>query len=192
MNSWTPTTLAHELGHLLGMVGGVEHTHDYDVQLEGFDLSNVMASYLDDQGSAERSHLSLGQAFRMNWDANSFLVQRVLGIEGLSCGDDPYGIAGNAQPDLNFRANRSERPVGSELLHEFVGDDLSVVSAALEPETTAENDFWGHVYGHSTSPSDPSSAGVANGKQQRATRPRSLKKLRPRAGIRRDLASMRP
>jgi hypothetical protein len=69
--SWhSPTTLAHELGHSLGLLFPHDgHTED----LSGFDRTNVMASFLDDAHSAVRDHISLGQAFRMNVDAASWL-----------------------------------------------------------------------------------------------------------------------
>lgn len=63
-------TLAHEFGHALGLwFPFTGHT----LHVIGFDGVNVMASLLYDNSSAERSHFSLGQVFRMNADEASWV-----------------------------------------------------------------------------------------------------------------------
>ena len=59
-------TLAHELGHAFGLRPGSQGGHSND--LRGFDPSNVMWG----GGSPTRSHFSLGQAFRMNTQADEW------------------------------------------------------------------------------------------------------------------------
>jgi hypothetical protein len=63
-------TLAHEIGHAFGLRPGPQggHTNVGNNFLEGFDSNNVMAG----GGSPTRSHFSLGQAFRMNTQADEW------------------------------------------------------------------------------------------------------------------------
>jgi hypothetical protein len=64
-------TVAHEIGHAFGLRPGPEggHTNDSNNKfLEGFDSNNLMAG----GGPPTRSHLSLGQAFRMNTQADEW------------------------------------------------------------------------------------------------------------------------
>ncbi len=60
-----PETLAHEFGHGLSLFGTWGHTNT----APGFDSSNLMWV----QSSDVRSHISLGQAFRMNLESHSVL-----------------------------------------------------------------------------------------------------------------------
>jgi len=63
-------TLAHEVGHALGlMLPGNGHT---DGKM-GFDATNIMLSYIDDEFPTPQRSFSLGQAFRMNADSGSWL-----------------------------------------------------------------------------------------------------------------------
>jgi hypothetical protein len=59
-------TLAHEVGHAFGLRLGKEGGHTNG--LKGFDKNNVMWG----GGSPTRSHFSLGQAFRMNTQADEW------------------------------------------------------------------------------------------------------------------------
>ena len=64
-------TVAHEIGHAFGLRPGPEGGHTNDAKrkfLEGFDSNNVMAG----GGPPTRSHFSLGQAFRMNTQADEW------------------------------------------------------------------------------------------------------------------------
>jgi hypothetical protein len=61
-------TLAHEFGHAFSLFGGKEEGGHSD-PADGFADRNLMAG----GGSATRSHLSLGQAFRFNVDKRSWL-----------------------------------------------------------------------------------------------------------------------
>ena len=68
-----PTTLAHELGHALNLRNASGHTDaaEGNAGMNSFTEENLMYSWADIEG--ERDHLSIGQAFRMNWDAESWL-----------------------------------------------------------------------------------------------------------------------
>jgi hypothetical protein len=84
-------TLAHELGHVLGLMFPFEgHTN----AIRGFDNTNVMKDALDDIALAGRSHLSLGQLFRMNTEPGSWLNQPAAGVRAgrptAMCTCDPY------------------------------------------------------------------------------------------------------
>ena len=59
-------TLAHEIGHAFGLRPGDQGGHTNNLQ--GFDENNVMWG----GGSQARSHFSLGQAFRMNTQADEW------------------------------------------------------------------------------------------------------------------------
>ena len=65
-------TLAHEIGHAFGLVPGREGGHT--TRLPGFDPSNVMWTDSPPVQSNMRSHFSLGQAFRMNTQADGRLI----------------------------------------------------------------------------------------------------------------------
>lgn len=71
--SWdarSDATLAHELAHAFGLQAPASgHTTDY----AGFDERNLMWTGLDDAEANARDHLTLGQAYRMNVDARSFV-----------------------------------------------------------------------------------------------------------------------
>ena len=77
--SWrlrSPTTLAHELGHTLGLRDAAGHTN----ALRGFGYTNLMWAGQDPNRSHARSHLTLGQAFRMNFDAQSWVQRPMDGV----------------------------------------------------------------------------------------------------------------
>jgi len=61
------TTLAHEIGHALGLQVPYNGHTDW---LQGFDESNLMWSYQD---VIDRDHIALGQAYRISADSNSWL-----------------------------------------------------------------------------------------------------------------------
>jgi hypothetical protein len=66
----SPTTFIHELGHALGLtLPGQGHTD----LMGGFDASNVMTSGDDDKDPVGRRRLTVGQVFRINADAASWL-----------------------------------------------------------------------------------------------------------------------
>lgn len=68
--SYYAATLVHEFGHVLGLVMPQRgHTE----ALSGFDGSNVMAGENWDTDPLGRQRLTVGQAFRMNADAGSWL-----------------------------------------------------------------------------------------------------------------------
>jgi hypothetical protein len=71
--SWenhSPTTFAHEVGHALGLtVPGQGHSD----RLAGFDATNLMTSGTSDLDPMGRRRFTVGQAFRMNADAGSWL-----------------------------------------------------------------------------------------------------------------------
>lgn len=77
-----PTTLAHELGHALSLLGGgAGHTNG----IAGFDETNVMWV----KEPTPRDHFSLGQAFRQNLATSSILHQNGLrGPPKRSCPPD--------------------------------------------------------------------------------------------------------
>ena len=105
VESYTPTTLTHELGHAMSLAPPSlcwGHTNTY----QGFESNNVMWSKVDHDVAAFRSHFSLGQVFRMSVDAGSWVnraahptIPNVKLREGEllpgsavveSCGTDPY------------------------------------------------------------------------------------------------------
>ena len=70
----SPTTLAHELGHGLGLQGAAGHTgEEGTTYIEGFESVNIMWTGLDSDEAAAKDQFSLGQGFRMNADERSWL-----------------------------------------------------------------------------------------------------------------------
>jgi hypothetical protein len=65
----SPTTLAHELGHTLGLRDDAGHTNE----LPGFSYTNIMWIGPDVNRPNARKHFTLGQTYRMNFDAQSWL-----------------------------------------------------------------------------------------------------------------------
>jgi hypothetical protein len=79
----SPGTLAHELGHALGLQDPLGrklgHTGVLSTtRINGFVYQNLMWTGLYDQEAAEQRHFSIGQAYRMNMDKSSWLIVRGL------------------------------------------------------------------------------------------------------------------
>ena len=92
-----PVTLAHEFGHVLGLLapaGG--HSNE----IKGFQSYNVMMSGMNDQAFAARSHLSLGQVFRMNADTASWMQRGGLRPGRLTLGCQCHPFARRPCPRL--------------------------------------------------------------------------------------------
>jgi hypothetical protein len=70
-----PTTLAHELGHVMGLVRNAfdDWRGGHTWQLPGFDETNLMWSETNATVGLERDRISLGQAFRMHVDTRSWV-----------------------------------------------------------------------------------------------------------------------
>lgn len=94
----SPTTLAHELGHLMGM-------HQRSLALDGhtgpiasIDPSNLMDEHEDPSKAGNRSWLTLGQAYRMAFDLRSWLNRVAPGPRTKCCQQNPY--SNRPCPDL--------------------------------------------------------------------------------------------
>lgn len=88
----SPATLAHELGHALGLQDSFNHKlgHTGAVstqRIKGFVYQNIMWTGLYDQQAQEQRHLSIGQGYRMNMDKLSWVIRGgvVPGRLGLAC-----------------------------------------------------------------------------------------------------------
>ena len=69
-----PNTLAHELAHAMALRKPPLPHDGHTADIGGFHLSdNLMLTSVDDQVLIARGHLSLGQVFRMNVDATSWI-----------------------------------------------------------------------------------------------------------------------
>jgi hypothetical protein len=100
-------TLAHELGHMFGLV---QPASGHSQCVGGFDESNLMRTGLDDRYTEFRRRLSLGQAFRVSLDELSAVnTSGARAGSSLSCHEqdawDPYTPAG-ACPPLPHPASR--------------------------------------------------------------------------------------
>lgn len=80
-------TLAHEIGHALALMEPWDFSGHAD-GIKGMSYDNLMASGMDDAGTATRRRFSIGQVFRMHFDKRSWL-QRGNAL-ALDCGCDPY------------------------------------------------------------------------------------------------------
>jgi hypothetical protein len=70
----SPNTLAHELGHALGLQLATGHTGSGDeAMIEGFKKVNIMWKGLESDEATAQKHFSLGQAYRMNADNSSWV-----------------------------------------------------------------------------------------------------------------------
>jgi hypothetical protein len=83
--SRAPTTLAHELGHALGLRGNVGHTYG----VPGFTKLNLMMSGISLNDQALQDDFSLGQGYRMSLDRLSWLNHtRPSGTPPIRAGDN--------------------------------------------------------------------------------------------------------
>lgn len=82
-----PTTLAHEVGHHLGLRSSVGHTNKL-----GFTAHNIMWTGESDETYDPRDHVAVGQAYWMNRRAGSY-ADLLPGAKTVDCGADPRGNA---------------------------------------------------------------------------------------------------
>lgn len=89
---YSVTSLAHEIGHVLSLSApwidsgsGGGHTNG----LAGFDWSNLMWSFSALVYRVNRDRLTLGQVYRMNAQAGSWLNDQLPNILARPCGTDP-------------------------------------------------------------------------------------------------------
>lgn len=98
-----PTTLAHELGHALGLRGPVEHTSTAG----GFTDKNLMMGAVPWAQQALQDHFSLGQIYRMSFDQSSWInhaapttLASTRQGTTLTCQPSPAGVVGQPCPPL--------------------------------------------------------------------------------------------
>lgn len=73
-DEFTPSTLAHELGHALSLLGPyLNFANGHTNHLDGFTRANLMWSSGDFRVRTGRTHLSVGQVYRMNLHPKSLL-----------------------------------------------------------------------------------------------------------------------
>lgn len=73
-NGFTPSTLAHELGHTLSLRDPhLNFANGHTNPLQGFTRANLMWSSSDFRTRSNRTHLSVGQVYRMNLHPASLL-----------------------------------------------------------------------------------------------------------------------
>jgi hypothetical protein len=105
-NDWVPSTLAHEVGHALGLT--VPRDGHTEVMKE-FDLTNLMMCCNVGQDRLARTRLTVGQVFRMNADSGSWLNWASPGGTPIrpgprvacQCGrDDPAGLCPRLAEDV--------------------------------------------------------------------------------------------
>jgi hypothetical protein len=128
-NSHSTTTLAHELGHSLGLQFPYDGHTD---KLKGFDLTNFMAAYLNDEAQANaRDNVTLGQAFRMNVDAASWLNLAASGpireasAPRLACQCDPY----TTQPCPGLKVDVAPADAGVAAIEPWRCADMILLSS---------------------------------------------------------------
>jgi hypothetical protein len=88
----SPPTLAHELGHALGLQDWLNHKLGHtgalaQVRIPGFVYQNLMWTGLYDQQALQQWHFSIGQGYRMNMDTKSWVIKANIepGRVGLIC-----------------------------------------------------------------------------------------------------------
>lgn len=91
------TTLAHELGHTLGLR---QPSNGHINCVRGLDQSNVMFAGVDATHQAGRTTFSIGQAFRMRYDAGSWVSALLADAGGpLACAaQDAAGVETESGP----------------------------------------------------------------------------------------------
>jgi hypothetical protein len=90
-------TLAHELGHALGLQFSTGHTGSEDVaEIDGFGPTNIMWGGLSSSQAKSQKHFSLGQAYRMNADGHSWLHASKSGPAGAALPARPCHPSGPA------------------------------------------------------------------------------------------------
>lgn len=78
-SEYSVTTVAHEIVHVLGLRSPyVERKGAHTTEVDGFDESNLMWGVSSLAKASLRDHLSLGQAYRMNFHPASWLNDQIL------------------------------------------------------------------------------------------------------------------
>jgi hypothetical protein len=102
------TTLAHELGHTLGLR---EPDNGHINCVRGFDQSNVMFAGVDPTHQAGRTTLSIGQAFRMMYDGGSWVNALSADAGTLACAaQDQGGVEQESGPCPRLSAPAADSP----------------------------------------------------------------------------------
>jgi hypothetical protein len=74
LNSYLNTTLAHELGHIFGLIAGrIDFGDGHSNGIGTFMQDNLMYNTMDPGIRFNRDRFSMGQIFRMNFDSGSWL-----------------------------------------------------------------------------------------------------------------------
>ncbi len=84
------TTLAHELGHAMGLNSATLPNSGHTKGLKGFDRSNIMWEGNDLDGPGERERFSVGQAFRINADCRGWVFSTGREGSSLCCQCEPF------------------------------------------------------------------------------------------------------
>jgi hypothetical protein len=144
------TILLHEVGHALGLdLPGAGHTDE----IAGFDPADVMAGGYADTDNIWRRRLTVGQAFRINAEAGSWLnwarkpisgtLIREIGAPRLACQcgqDDPAGNCPRLSDDLARKRGGLGRLESWQC-----GDQIwmdPIVEAAADPRALVAGREW--------------------------------------------------
>ena len=87
------TSLAHELGHYMGLRRGAVYNYGHTRPLDGFDHSNVMWGTNDFDKPGVHERFSVGQVYRMVSDCRSWLFYVGRAPPKRCCQFDPYTSA---------------------------------------------------------------------------------------------------